>query len=458
MEEQQEVEILVHIGARSRAVDDARYRSLAAAYLTCQPTEVVYLYPQSYHNNSEQGGGHERTAQESTPSVAGDGEYGIIQSDDGISPMQSLQASFESVVDNADSPRMRTREMPEHTFDHQTPTSAIQSSWQTPPSVVQDSHPMNHANFASLKSPTRALESYLQYFKSPSSSSKNGSQSSKLVGSNKNIPQYDGYPLPTNRVLIPCTPQARNKLELSSDGREEPELQYNVNPQKRPKAPAYDMSDDNVIEETIFLSSSQRSAHMRAASEPPPKSRKLELIPSPHALARAASDIGPKSSHRRRDPLFLYLVSDHEFTYESLEIRPQEPPASEPNIEPQDLITEGLRKLSHRADFLYFQPKEQMRELRPYERGYWLVDCSSWGSQLKRFSWVFLVNYIGTGIAGWGVWCKRDPEFRELRVYCWGSVVEHIYYLLCMSIDRTRIGSSWIDAEGKRVIVMGSRD
>ncbi|KAJ8130656.1 hypothetical protein O1611_g2973 [Lasiodiplodia mahajangana] len=461
MEEQPDVEILVHIGARSRAIDDARYRSLAAAYLAYQPKEVVYLYSQSHHDSCEQDDSYEPTAQGPPSLAAGDGEYRIMQSDDGIDSTQSLQASFQSVVDNSDSPKIHMREVPKHDFLQQTPTSGIQSSWQTPPSVVQDSHPLNHADFTTFTSPTRVLENYLQYFKSPSSSSKNGSQSSKRVRSNKHISQHDGYPSLRNRVpptphMIPCTPQVRNRTELPSDGSQEAELQYNVNSQQQPIA--LDMSDDNVIEETTFLSSSQRSAQMRAESEPPLKSRKLEPITSPHALVRAASDIGPHPSSNLTASVTVELLSTHGFTYESLEIRSQEPPTSEPYIEPQDLITPSLRNLSRDADsLLCFQPREQTRELRPYERGYWLVDCSSWEPRLKRDAWAFLANYIGTGNAGWGVWCKRDPEFRELRAYCWGSVIPHIYYVLCMSSQR-RIGSTWIDAEGLRVIAMGSRD
>ncbi|KAI1132073.1 hypothetical protein F5Y10DRAFT_16699 [Nemania abortiva] len=464
MEEQPDVEILVHIGARSRAVDDARYRSLAAAYSAYEPQEVIHLYPQSRHNKSDQGSNHELTTQESTPLMAGDGDYSSVQSYNRIGFIQSPQASFGSVVDNANSPRIRVREMPGHAFLQQTPASTIQSSWQTPPSIVQDSHPLNHASFTSLTSPTRVLESYLQYFEPPSSSSKYGSQSNRLVGSHNPISQYDGRLLsPRNGVpctphTIPCTPQVRNRTELSPVGREKSEHQENTIPRQRPVAQALDISDD-IIEETIFLSSSQRSAQMRADSEPPPKSRKLELMTSPHALVRAASDIGPPPDHKA--PVTVEFLSTHGFTYESLEIHPPEPPTSEPHVEPQDLITPGLRKLGHDVgSLLRPQPKEQTRELRPYERGYWLVDCSSWEPRLKHDAWAFLANYIGTGIAGWGVWCKRDPDFRELRAYCWGSVVAHIYYVLLLSSQRRIVftGSSWVDAEGLKVIAMSSRD
>ncbi|KAI0870742.1 hypothetical protein GGS24DRAFT_95474 [Hypoxylon argillaceum] len=467
MEEQLDVEILVHIGAPSRAVDDARYRSLAAAYLAYEPEEAVYFYPQSSHDSSERGGSNAQTIQGLRPQEAGDSPCSIMPSQDRIGFIQSPQASFGSVVDNVGSPRIHMCEMPNHAFlQQQTPASGTQSSWQTPPSIVQDSHPTNHANFTSLTSPTRVLENYLQHFNSPSSLSGQNSQSSGLAGPYKHISQHKNRRLsPRNRVpctprMIPCTPQVSNRAEPSPNRREKSEWEDNIRSQQQHPALAADVSDDDIIEETKFLSSSQPSPLTRAGSEPLPKLRKLELITSPHALARASSDIGPQPLPGHQAPVTIEFLSTHGFTYESLEIRPPEPPISEPHGEPQDLITQGLQNLGHDVGLTSrFQPKEQRRELRPYERGHWLVDCSSWEPRLKRDAWAFLANYIGTGIAGWGVWCKRNTDFEELRVYCWGSVVVHIYYVLWLSSQR-RIRfteSSWVDAEGTKVITMASR-
>ncbi|KAI0459410.1 hypothetical protein F5B21DRAFT_300684 [Xylaria acuta] len=459
MEEQPDVEILIHIGAPSRAVDDARYRSLAAAYLAFEPTEPVHRYPQSGDDGIIEDGGHVLATDED--------ESSTIPSDDRIGSFQSPQASFRSVVDNADSPQMRIREVPDHPFHQQAPASATQASWETLPSIVQDSHPLSHAEFASLTSPTRVLENYLQHFEPSPGSSKQDSPSNTLDTPYRHSSQHHGRrfsprkPIPCTQQMIPCTPHIRNVTELPSNSRERPEYQESNNPQQQPEAPVVDESDDNVIEETKFLSSSQPSELPRADSEPPPKLRKLDPVTSPRALARAASDIGPHSLPDYKGPVTIKFLSSHGFTYESLEIHPPEPPASELHIEPQDLITEGLRKLGHDVGLpSRFRPKKQTRELRPYERGHWLLDCSSWEPRLKRDAWAFLANYIGTGIAGWGVWCKRDPEFRKLRAYCWESVVAHIYYVLWLSSQRKIVftGSSWIDAEGAKVIVMGSRN
>lgn len=454
------MEILIHIGAPSKAVDDARYRSLAAAYMAFEPAKPVPFYPQSDSDNSIKDSRH-------IPATDED-EDSNIPSDDRIGSFQSPQASFRSVVDNADSPRVCIREVPGHAFLQQTPASATQASWETPPSIVQDSHPMNHAEFTSLTSPTRVLENYLQHFESSSNSPKQDSQSNTLDTPCRHSSQCHGRRLSPRKLIphaqqtIPCTPHVKNITELPSNSREGSEYQQSNNSQRQVKELVIDASDDNFIEETMFLSSSQPSELLRADSEPPPKLRQLDLAASPCALARATSDIGPQPlPNNYKAPMTIKFLSSHGFTYDSLEIRPPEPPTSESHIGPQDLITQGLRKLGHDVGLpSRFRPKEQTRDLIPYERGHWLLDCSSWEPRLKREAWAFLANYIGTEIAGWGVWCKRDPDFRELRAYCWGSVVAHIYYVLWLSSQRKIVftGSSWIDAEGAEVIVMGSRD
>ncbi|KAI1756709.1 hypothetical protein F4782DRAFT_483760 [Xylaria castorea] len=459
MEEQPDVEILVHIGAPSRAVDDARYRSLAAAYLAFKPTEPVHLYPQSGSDSDIEDSSHALATDEDASSN--------ISWDDRMGSFQSPLASFRSVVDNADSPQMRMRVVPDRPFLQQMPAPATQPSWETPPSIVQDSHPTNHAEFTSLTSPARVLENYLQHFESSPGSCKHDSQSNMLDTPCRHSSQHQSHRhspkklIPYSQQMIPCTPHIRNVTELPSNSIKGPVYQESKNPKQQPEAPVADESDDNVIEETKLLSSPQPSELLRADSEPPPKLRRLDLVTSPHALARAASDIGPQSLPDYKAPVTIEFLSSHGFTYESLEIRAPEPPTLELHIEPQDLITEGLRKLGHDVGLpIRFRPKKQTRQLSPYERGYWLLDCSSWAPRLKRDAWAFLANYIGNEIAGWGVWCKRDPSFRELRAYCWGSVVPHIYYVLWLSSQRKIVftGSSWIDAEGERVITMGSRD
>ncbi|TRX93889.1 hypothetical protein FHL15_005271 [Xylaria flabelliformis] len=460
MEEQPDVEILIHIGAPSRAVDDARYRSLAAAYVAFESVEPVHLCPQSGIDSDIEDSSRHSLA-------IGEDESSDISWDDRISSLRSPQASFRSAVDNADSPQMRIRKVPNHPFIQQVPAPATQASWETPPSFVQDSQPTYYPECTSLTSPTRALENYChQYFELSPDSSKHDSQSTMLNTPYRCPSQNQGYRysskklMPCSQQMIPCTPCIRDVTVPPSNCREGSEYQESNSPQQQPEASVADESGDSVIEETKFLLSSSPSGFLRADSEPPPKLRRLDLVTSPH-LSRAASDVGPQSLPSNKDRVIVESPPDRGYTYESLEIRPPEPPISELYIEPQDLVTHGLQKLSHDAGTRPgYRPEKQTRQLNPYERGYWLLDCSSWEPQLKRQAWASLANHVGLGVAGWGVWCKRDPSFMELRVFCWGTVVPHIWYVLWLLTQGKVVytGCSWIDAEGKRVVIMGSRD
>ncbi|KAI1437535.1 hypothetical protein GGR50DRAFT_45070 [Xylaria sp. CBS 124048] len=454
-----DVEILIHIEAPSKAADDARYRSLAAAYLDfepAEPAEPAHTLSQDRHDSSSHGCRRGPDVQASQLLEADGDEASVIPSGMGLGSL-----SFRSVVDNAGSPRMRMGEAPGHdnALVDRTPVSSRQVSWETPPSIVQDSHPMNHTDFTSLTTPTRVLENYLQHFDSPSSSIHRSPSSQQARA--EEADQNAGQDSPAEN-LVPCTPQMipRSTNTTGLISRESGGAQQGGNNPQQQLGATAEKSDDNIIEETILVSSSQLSAPGRADSEPPPKLRRLENISNLHALVRTLSDTGSRSSPHPKAPVTVTFISSHGFTYESLEILPPEPPTSDRHLEPHTLITPGLQKLGDDVNISSrFRPKKQVRPLEPYERGYWRLDCSTWEPRLKRDAWAFLANYIGTGIAGWGIRCKRDPDFRELRAYCFGLAAAHIYYVLWLSSQRKIVftGSSWIDGGGAEVIVMGSR-
>ncbi|KAI1810780.1 hypothetical protein GGS20DRAFT_154176 [Poronia punctata] len=464
MEEQPDVEILVHIRAPSRAADDARYRSLAAAYLAFEPTAPTYISPQ----NEDGGSGWSAALQRWEADEAEDDGSFAAPLDEKLGSFRSPQASFRSVVDNANSPHIRAPRggMSKYASHQQSSLATTQSSCPTPPSFVQDSHPMNQTEFDSLTSPTRVLENFLQNFDSPLPTSHDESQASIPAAPRKppfrkhGRPSRTGDLVPCTPQTIPCTPRARASPELPSGGEGKP-VQVNGSQHGRDSnTGSAELSDDPIIEETTVLSSPQPTHQPEADVEPPPKRRRLYQDAASSCLARATSDIGPRSFSANKEPVTITFLSTHGYTYESLEIQPPEPPVAALHIESEGLITPGLQKLGRDVDIsLRFRPGEQTRDLRPFERGYWLLDCSSWEPRLKHAAWAFLANYIGAGVAGWGVWCRRDSDFTELRVYCWGSVVAHIYYVLWMASQR-RIkftGSTWIDGEGVAAIVMGPR-
>ncbi|CCC04984.1 unnamed protein product [Sordaria macrospora k-hell] len=241
----------------------------------------------------------------------------------------------------------------------------------------------------------------------------------------------------------------------------------------------------------------------RSDSEPPPKKRRLTSpepasAPTPssraaaapasltslHApsssatpisgsstgkhLARSTSDIGP-----RQDAVKSHQLAERSARLSSvLELYSPCPPTSdlafdlskvegeEIRVDNTSLITPVLAKLA--ADLNLpkrFQPSLQTRDLRPYERGYWLVDCMSWDRELKESCWSFLADYLGGGAAGWGIWCTRDEGFTRLRMYCWGAVVGHMHLVLYIMSKREVLytGMEWVDADGEVVIRMEPR-
>jgi hypothetical protein len=124
------------------------------------------------------------------------------------------------------------------------------------------------------------------------------------------------------------------------------------------------------------------------------------------------------------------------------------------------MITDVLASLARNLDLeKRFRPESQTRELRPFERGYWLVDCTTWDPDLKRSAWEYLAKYLGSGAAGWGTTCKRDAAFSWIRLYCWGCVVGHMYLVLYLMSKRRVLytGTSWIAADGAPVVVMGAK-
>ncbi|KAI2467699.1 hypothetical protein F4781DRAFT_400848 [Annulohypoxylon bovei var. microspora] len=482
MEQQPEVEILVHIGAPSRAVDDTRYRSLASSYLEFQPTHRVEVFSQTSSSLGRNNGGYEVEDQETHQGSLED--VPTSRPSSGLfGTLKSPQASFKSVLDNAGSPRVLERRIPNDELASAVEGATMpmtQSPWQSPSSIVQDSYLENHIDVSHFTSPTRVLEHYLQRFDSPSTAPTVSQRSGNSI-SRGGISRNSAHPrsvdgnlaplVPCTPSVVPCTPPGDHSSPFGVLSKRACAIEHHKGLvqqiQHQSSQSQDDVTSDNIIEETVMESSSSDPRSVaRADSEPAPTKRyEPSLITSPRALLRAASDIGPRISIHQKSSkssaLTVSFLSEHGYTYDSLELRAPDPPTSMAEVEPDSFITAGFKKLAQDLDISKrYRPKETKRELRPFERGYWLVDCSAWDSQLKRDAWAYMANYVGTGVAGWGVWCRRDSDFRWLRVYCWGLVTAHVYLLLYLASQRKILytGSSWVDSEGISVVVMETRD
>ncbi|KAL2143015.1 hypothetical protein VTI28DRAFT_412 [Corynascus sepedonium] len=411
-----DTEILVHIAAPARAVDDQKYRTLARAYLDFQEitrTSIAIGTPTDH-----QEAGHDVTA-------PGTSNQGIIQS-----PM----LSFQSVIDNIGSPRLHLAEAGD------IPES--QPSWKPPPSEIEDSMPDNDDAFAQYCTPTRILSHYTSAMDtSPLTQEKH----------DRTLPassQPQGYSSQVAAMYLSTTQHAPHK-EIKSQHAHHPTA----------TATPSDMSEDPQIASLYPSLPAEPSSSFRAESEPP-LSKRLRTSWDPNLgkhLVRSASDMGPRraaaDSRGPRDQ--LGFKGD-----DALEILSPPPLTSNRELCAKDMITDVLASLARELNLeRRFRPESQVRELRPLERGYWLVDCSTWDPDLKRSAWAFLADYLGKGAAGWGTSCRRDRDFSSIRLYCWGCVVGHMYLVLYLMSKRRVLytGASWVDGKGKPVVVMGMR-
>ena len=153
-------------------------------------------------------------------------------------------------------------------------------------------------------------------------------------------------------------------------------------------------------------------------------------------------------------------------------------------------VTSSLTTLASKAPIqTFFCPSCTTRPLRVHERGYWQFTMDkNWSPDLQKSFWKFLENLVGTGRAGWGVWCElygnhlienqlcgnvkdcRKPRGLEesadeskkslkeaiVKVYCWGEIVPYIYLALFVGSDRRIVqsGAVWVDSASEVVVTM----
>ncbi|KAK3372507.1 hypothetical protein B0H63DRAFT_485047 [Podospora didyma] len=491
-----EVEILVHRSAPATAAADARYRALAAAYLAFEPARRTLVYSTAEH--------HAQLAETEEPIPKADSIPSSVQehreaecipsSVPQPAVLSSPQCSFEGASDNLASPRLRVTEV-------ETNTQDSLSSWKTPPSVIPDSFPENNLTILEYCSPTRILEHYLRGLGSSESNSVGGeevdrplngvqesaqkpiaelpstindswvrSRSDKLAVASTELPQVDapdfnGLPV-SSLPSIEYDSWVVEAVDRSQQKEMRPtviSLSPTVNLKRRRPDGAPVSTPQEYIKSTYPYPRDTYDAEVgtssRADSEPPPLKRFRPSPGPPDAgkpLTRSTSDIGPRHNEKQRkleqDP--SSQISQDEL---STEIIAPDPMTSTSGLCEADMVTEAMKQAANDLKLeKRFRPKSQTRELRPFERGYWLVDSTSWSDELKKTAWRFLTTYVGEGCAGWGVNCRRDPTFTWIRLYSFGCVVGHMWLLLYLASNRETnfTGMTWISGNGKPIIAM----
>ncbi|KAF5019731.1 hypothetical protein F66182_8256 [Fusarium sp. NRRL 66182] len=434
----EKVEILVHITAPSRAPDDALYRQLAHAYLAFEPHKRKPLSLAESQINQQ-----ECAAPEQHQGAASPTQTRAATSFRQSFEITSQDLSFEGALDNRSSPRLSYTALAQGVIPSSDDAGfASFKSWHAPPSQISDSYPIPDAGLLDV-SPSRILQRYVE-----------GAQSSQVSL------QYSSPTAHKQRAPVLQTGYVPSSLPVSSQEesitlREPGFIPVEANdviprtPQPDNEAePPIASADTEMVAFEHLGSSSLVSSHSparspRAESEPPPAKRSRTSHIQHGDLVRSSSDTGPSLSTRN---------SQTEPWNGSLEIRPPSPSVGVDDVDPSDLISEKLAKLARDLSSRY-RPTTT-RAVDPFERGYWLLNCAGWSSTVRFDTWVFLSNYLRSGLAGWGTWCRRDKAHNWIRLYCWGHVAKHTYLLLYLASGRQvkTTGAMWYGADGEVVL------
>lgn len=441
----QDVEILVHVDAPSRVADDARYRQLANAYLSYQPDRrsEVPLHDEKQVASSTT---NERTEAITSPTSSARVEPRNLE----LTLQESQDLSFTGVFDNRGSPRLTTaRQLCGPRFEERIPSSLPEESrsqqvFSAPESQIADSYPLPRLNIHT--SPTKVLQRYVSLHTpaAPTDSSSKPTDTEQTSSTSHNPRRSPRVPLSDNspnkntsahvdgnaQKVVPETPLARVvQKRLAEDIREDEHHHHDVT-----HITGSDLSNDAP---SIYAP--------RAGSAPPAKrlrSSAETATPRPGNLMRSASE--RVSAAKSSSP-----VPTH---HTLLELYPPSPAVSIDTLTAGDCIPPKLAKLARDVSSRY-QPTIK-RELAPFERGHWLVDCTTWTPYVRFDAWNFIGEYFKSGSAGWGVWCRRDTTHDWIKLYCWGCVTKHMYLLLYLASGRAMryTGAQWKDADGKVVI------
>jgi hypothetical protein len=98
-----------------------------------------------------------------------------------------------------------------------------------------------------------------------------------------------------------------------------------------------------------------------------------------------------------------------------------------------------------------FKPIKKLRSPAPDTRGWWSIDCSQWPAQTQKDFWDAICELLTDGRLGWATSLHREigaQTLGEIRLYCWGELVEHMWLVLwlCSKGEVEGAGLKWFDA------------
>lgn len=466
-EDQDQVELLVHISAPSKGTDDAAYRAFATAYLSFEPIrrytrgeepldELEYSLPRHLEKHPPSISTTIERGQTNTPS-SGDVQClsslrGATYSDGMNLSLKSPDASFKSVFDNLSSPMFYNAKQLANrrntSYQKSFAEAADESSWQT----VYDSQPLMTTSPSVTTSSINRLPANLDHKASPSPSTSGFLFPSSVNNFRRFMPTFSSGPLqnmaeqPQSSPELPALPRQRKRQrvdELEEDKDTSSDLQTSdpspiIIPFSSPKPNS--------------VASSEESSELSG----PPQKRQRQFASAqnrtkPQVKSAEGNSSTVPAAVRPEQPLLARQVH-----IDPDVIRAPQPQTSLSTNLLDDVVTPTLAQLVEGGIDKSWREEFKSRTLRDTERGYWLVNYSTWEPELRQRSWEFLQGYVGKGLAGWGVWCVRSPEKNELRIFCWGMIVKHIYLLLRVVTERAvkHTGATWFDGGSEAVIVV----
>lgn len=392
-------EILVHITAPSAAADDVRYRALAQAYLDFQPEGFVEL-PQDISSGPN-----------------------AVPPDRLVSP----QASFGSVWDNVGSPRLAAVNQqlaPSPCVQPRLPPASSQlrddfsqASWVAPPSEVPDSMPDNDIRAPAFNTPTRVLNFFLQSTGQLPQSS--GGASGEDPEGGRNV--SSGNLSRAAAFNVGSSPSARTSKSHALQG---------------PASIKYG-NDVGVDVDDVTVKDKEPPGSDAAAL---PEVRRPTIPATPAANKSACA------------------VDSNDWAHET-QLISTEPAVASNRLGPR--APQHLEKLAGSMQMgKKYRPKYQARDMRPFERGYWLMSLVGWDFEEKVKAWGFLGNYIRRDDkAGWGTRACRDESWGWIRLYGWEHIAGELYILLYVASYRKLkfMEIKYYGAAGEVLIVVGPR-
>ena len=478
------VQILVHTTAPSRGQDDSRYRALARAYIDYEPadgktirgesedidygveevsSQLLQELLQSTQSERESEASYqpeEDLESESVPTTSKETQDRDVTIPKTTRWTYSPPMSFRSVLGNADSPRIGEGPLLFHASLPVQLSQSSQVSWQQAPSTVADSQPeVTHP----VPSPSRVWEILGQRLGTPEGASRKSRLRNDVVEESPQLPNLNvRLQQSRSEVVQPYTSASSDPV--SSPSSKNMAGSQQVLQSKSPNIPSQEHQSSLKRKESSLTSGLENESSIVAELQISSPIIASDVAENPRKRlcteeSRVQPDLSTITSSMATEVATPRSATAKSEWADKLELRSAPPRTSTKHLTPEMLITQGLKNLAKNMprDALY-QPKERVRELRPMERGYWLVNCQSWEPRVKGTFWHALAGFICKGHGGWGISGVRDEAFESVRIYCWGITVEHVYLLLIMSSEKKVIGTGarWIAGDGQDIIVMPS--